>query len=142
MAFENARDRTLELFRKRPGYQDWSLNLEEGSAGLTTDEDWKRFYQFLANPMGVIHENTTLPEEEKQQHTLPSCLEEVRYENGTDIIIHVKNKEKTSLPLKKIDGERVDHILKCVPEETPEEKHETMHERCSSGIQEEKTKEE
>ena len=149
MKFEEARDRTLELFRKRPDYQDWSLNLEEGSSGLTSDEDWQMFYRFLANPTGLVNKSKTeLPEEEKEQtHTLPPCLEELRYQNGTDMIIHVKNidvdDEKTSHAIKKTqDGECLDHLPICLPQETPQTLDETSNESSSRGVQEEKTQSE
>ena len=145
MKFEHARDRTLELFRTRPGYQDWSLNLEEGSAGLTSDEDWTRFYQFLANPTGLVNKSPMeLPDEKEQTHTLPPCMEEVRYQNGPDTIIHVKHvdadDEKISFPLKKIqDAERLDQLPLRVPQETPQTLDEASNESCSRGVQEEKT---
>ena len=144
MNFKQARDRTLELFRVRPGYQDWSQNLEEGSAGLTTDEDWTLFYQFLANPKGLAHKTPIeLPEEEKEQtHTLPPCLEEVRYQNGTDMIVHVKHVEN-SFPLKKKqDAERLDQLPLCIPEETPQTLDEASNESSGRGVQEEETKSE
>ena len=142
MKFEEARERTLELFRKRPGPKNWSLNLEEGSAGLV-DEDWPEFYQFLANPTGIEHKKFELPEEKEQSYTLPPCLEEVVYQNGPDTIIHVKNiemdDEKTSLPLKKTqDGECLDHLPICVSQEAPQTINEASNEISSRGIQEEK----
>ena len=115
-AFDAARARTLELFKERPDYQDWSTNLEEASKGITTDEDWERYYRFLANPRGVTNDSnfvTEEKEEKEQDPPLPAGLVEERYQNGTDMIIHVKRvyEQKTSSPVKKNDGKRVDQVL-------------------------------
>ena len=139
---KNACDNTMKLFMKYPEAADWSSNLIQGSAGLKTNEEWDAYVRFLANPSGGIPEikpAQPIPEveDEKTQTELPPQLVTEIIENGPgETIVIVKNIDSQE---EKHNGERLDPILKCLPKEASEEKHETVHERRSSGVQEEKT---
>ena len=134
---KKACEKTMNMFLKYPEAADWSNNLIEGSAMLETQEEWDAYIRFLANPSkGIPELKPVAPvpevEDEKTQTELPPQLVTEYIQNGPgETIVIVKNVDTQE---EKNDGECVDPIPDCLPKETPEEKHETMHERCSSGI--------
>ncbi len=96
-ALENAVAKTKKLFAERTSSEDWSNNIIEGSQGLTEKKDWDAYIMFLANPNGSSKTGTIVPlevEDEKQEHPeVENGMVETRYENGTDMFVHVHHKK-------------------------------------------------
>ena len=85
--------KTKALFKERNRAEDWSQNIVEGSEGLSSRDDWTRYYNFLADPEGFDPEapvgQTINPAETIEP--LPSTLKSFETQNGTETIIHVRN---------------------------------------------------
>ena len=99
VTLNEACNKTLELFRKRPGALNWADNIEEGSRGLR-DEDYENYIRFLAMPSRL---KANHPEVKSQESDLPKLQEQFENavlddhmkvevkQNGPDQIIHVRN---------------------------------------------------
>ena len=99
VTLNEACERTLELFRKRPGAENWADNLEEGSKGVS-DEDYENYIRFLARPARLQEghppvqvKESDLPKLQKQyeEAKLPAHMKVEVTQNGPDQIIHVRN---------------------------------------------------
>ena len=99
VTLNEACEKTLELFRKRPGALNWADNLEEGSKGLR-NEDYANYIRFLARPDRLREGH---PEVEIKECDLPKLTQQFKNaeldthmkvevtQNGPDQIIHVRN---------------------------------------------------
>ena len=101
---ELAIEKLNRLFNDRDSAEWWSQNIIDASQHLKQQEDWTKFYAYMANPT-TFDASSNLP-------TLDTCMEEVdlsydngmeevRYQNGPDTIIHVRRKPK-------IEDEKID----------------------------------
>jgi len=95
---ELAIEKLNQLFNDRDSAEWWSQNIIDASQHLKKQEDWTKFYAYMANPAG-FDASINLP-------TLDTCMEDVdlsydngmeavRYQNGLDTIIHVRRKPKS-----------------------------------------------
>ena len=88
--------KTKDLFQRRNRSEDWAENIIRGSAGLTTPEQWKHYYVWLANPKQYNEESTNKMEIDNsltQIDDYPDCMEVETFQNGPcETVIHVKNK--------------------------------------------------
>ena len=90
------------LFKTRDSPEWWSQNIIDASRHLTDPTDWTKFYKYMADP-DRFDENEPAPpmsheeflEAEQLLRSLPPELEEVRYENGQEVTIHLKNRRTT-----------------------------------------------
>ena len=95
-AFDNACQKTIELFRKNGDAASWSDNLIEASRGLKTQDDRTRYYKFLCNPLGVPRSDSTITLTNTQpvEGTLPEGFEEIITQNGpSETIVHIRRIE-------------------------------------------------
>ena len=99
VTLNEACERTLELFQKRPNANDWADNIIEGSEGLA-DDDYENYVRFLACPSRLRknHPEVECKEcdvakavQEYESAELPSYMKTEITLNGTEAIIHVRN---------------------------------------------------
>ena len=89
-------EQTEDNFRTHTASEDWADNIIKGSRGIKTVLQWRHYYTWLANPRGYEESSVGEPERDLSKHLIepyPSFMEEVRYQNGNETIIHVKNKQ-------------------------------------------------
>ena len=92
---EKAIARTQMLFKERDTSEDWSQNIIEGSAGLSTPRDWLLFYSFLNNPGEFDPDAVLVPAEEAVIPPPDPQYKVVEYQNGTDTtIVYERRKEE------------------------------------------------
>ena len=86
-------DTVNKLFDQRDGAEWWADNIIEASKHLTRMTDWTKFYAYLANPdqFDPNEELTPIGDDPMEIDAYPSHMKEIRYQNGTETIIHVKN---------------------------------------------------
>jgi len=88
-------DRLNTLLKERNSPEWWSDNIIDASKDLKKKKNWTKFYSYMSNPEAFDHtvEHKTIEEvDEKPDLEYPDELEEIRYMNGPDTIIHVKRK--------------------------------------------------
>ena len=87
-------------FKKHSNPDSWSTNITNACKNLNSHEEWAHFYYFLANPKSynidsIRIENTNEPTDEKDtwaSFELDKHLTPIVYTNGTECVIHLKNK--------------------------------------------------
>ena len=108
--------KTKALFKERDRAEDWSQNILEGSEGLSSRDDWTRYYTFLADPEG-FDPDTPVGETINPAETidpLPSTLKSFETQNGTETIIHVRNVDWMNQEEEKTeDDEKQPAVLEC-----------------------------
>ena len=82
---------TTALFKRRSTPEDWAQNIIDGSRSVKTPEDWTHYYAWLANPSNYNPQKKLRVAEIVDIKPYPPGFEEVRYPNGPDVVIHVKN---------------------------------------------------
>ena len=99
---KQAIDTAERLFKERDSAEWWGANIIDAGKCLRTKQNWTKFYAYLSNPaeFNPDIEHKTLYDEEcgVEQLTMDYDelgLQEHRFENGTETIIHVRN---TRLP--------------------------------------------
>ena len=92
---EKAIARTQRLFKERDTSEDWSQNIIEGAAGLSTQRDWLLFYSFLSNPGEFNPEADLVAAEEVDIPAPDPRYKIVEYQNGSDTtIVYERRKEE------------------------------------------------
>ena len=89
-----------ENFRKHSNPDSWANNITTACKHLNSREEWVHFYHFLANPNAynidsIRIENTDEHNDDKDtwaKFTLDENLTPIVYKNGTECVIHLKNK--------------------------------------------------
>jgi hypothetical protein len=89
-------DELNRLFKERTDAGWWSQNIIDASRNITSKENWTKFYAYMHNPESFDPNKTYMTIEECTEDadlSYPDSLEEIRYENGPDTIIHIKVKD-------------------------------------------------
>ena len=82
-----------KLFAERSDAGWWSQNIIDASKHIKSKNSWTKFYAYMYSPQNFDPSNTyTTIEDCKEEAdlSLHRDLEEIRYENGPDTIIHVR----------------------------------------------------
>lgn len=88
-AIENTKD----FFKRRTHANDWSRNIEEGSAGLKTKQSWARYYKWLSNPQhfDLNEEIEYMDCDEYNPPPYEDGMVVETHKNGPDLFIRVIN---------------------------------------------------
>ena len=93
--FQQAVQKTTELFKKRTTARDWSDNIIQGSSMLNTKNSWKHYYAWLGNPQNYNEEQTdqleVVPTTEDDIGCYDKRLTVSKFKNGNETLIHIKN---------------------------------------------------
>ena len=101
-----------KLQKQRPDINNWMQNIIEAELHIQTEKERKHFMHYILNPKlydpklvehtvthGELYDKGELKDE---RETLAAHMQEHRYQNGKDTIVHVEN---TQLPLKNLSLE-------------------------------------
>ena len=88
---------TRDLFKRRGTAGDWARNLIEGSRRLKTKKEWTKYYAYLANPEGFDpnREYAVVKPEDMTIEPYPEEQVVTEFKNGTETIVHVKNRVRS-----------------------------------------------
>ena len=86
-------EKTKDFFKRRTHDTDWSRNIEEGSKGLKTKQQWGRFYKWMSNPTHFdIRENVEYMDcDEFNPPPYEEGMKVETFKNGPDLLIRVTN---------------------------------------------------
>ena len=95
MGIDQALEKLNNLLTERNHPSWWSDNISDASKLLESKRDWTLFYAYLADKDQYDPEKEYITMEDVKITPIPDLhpdLEEIYYENGTEILIHVKRK--------------------------------------------------
>ena len=106
----DAIQKTKDFFKKRNHANDWSRNIEQGSAGLKTKQQFGRYYSWLANPnhFDLNQEVQYMDCDEYNPPPYEAGMEVETIQNGPDVFIRVKNTNVDDEKLQSKDDEKVE----------------------------------
>ena len=102
-------DKTKDFFKRRTHANDWSRNIEQGSSGLKTKQQWGRYYNWLANPQHFdINEHIDYMDcDEYNPPPYEDGMEIEEFQNGPDLLIRVTNMNLEEEKFESQDDEKV-----------------------------------
>ena len=94
------------LFETRDGAEWWGANIIEASAHLKDQKDWTKFYTYISAPHKFDPNEELEPIGDNPMEIdfkYPDFMKEIRVQNGTETIIHIKNMNLYDQEDEKID---------------------------------------